>query len=70
MKADLNDASISVPDFTALDEFLLGTTLPVPHLDGSVLTVYIGLYAIKAIFKVVSVALVKPRRLTSKTTFS
>jgi len=49
MKAYHNDASNSVPDFTALDEFLVRTTLPLPDLDGSVLTVHIGPYAIEAI---------------------
>ena len=38
----------SVPDFTALDDFFL-ETLPVPDLDGSVLTVHIGPYTVKAI---------------------
>ena len=48
IKAYQNDASSSVPDFTALDDLFLGT-LPVPHLDGSVLTVHIGPYTIEAI---------------------
>ena len=37
-----------VTDFTALDDFFLGT-LPIPDLDGSVLTVRIGPFAIEAI---------------------
>ena len=36
-------------DFTAPDEFFLGTTLPVPDFDGSVLTVHISPYTIEAI---------------------
>ena len=49
IKAYHNDEYSSVPDFTALDDLFLGTTLPVPNLDGSVLTVHIGLYTIEAI---------------------
>ena len=48
IKAYQNDASSSVPDFTALDDLFL-ETLPVPDLDGSVLTVHIGPYTIEAI---------------------
>ena len=48
MKAYHNDTSSSVPDFTAIDEFL-GTKLPAPDLDSSVLTVHIGPYTIEAI---------------------
>ena len=43
------DASSSVPDFTAFDSNCLGTTLPVPDLDGSVLMVHIDPHIIKAI---------------------
>ena len=43
-----NDASSSVPDFVALDDLFLGT-LPVPDLDGFVLTVHIGPYTIEYI---------------------
>ena len=49
IKAYHSDASSSVPDFTALDDSFLGTTLPVPGLDSSVLTVHIGPYTIEAI---------------------
>ena len=49
IKAYHNDASSSVPNFTALDDLFLGTTLPVPDLDSSVLTVHIGPYTIEAI---------------------
>ena len=49
IKAYHNDASSSAPDFTALDDLFLGTTLPVPDLDGSVLPVQIGPYTIEAI---------------------
>ena len=49
VKAYHNDMSNPVPDFTELDEFFLGTTLPAPDLDGSVITVHIGPYTIEAI---------------------
>ena len=48
IKAYHNDASSSVPDFAALDEFLLGT-LRLPDLGGSVLTVHIGPYTMEYI---------------------
>ena len=48
IKACHNDASSSVPDLTALDDLFLGTTLPVPDLDGSVLIVHIGPYTNEA----------------------
>ena len=41
--------SSSMPDFTALGEFFLGTTLPVPDRDDSVLIVHIGPYTIDVI---------------------
>ena len=37
------------PDFEALDDMFLGTTLPVPDLDGSMHTVTTGPYVIEAI---------------------
>ena len=40
---------MKLPDFEALDDMFLGTTLPVPHLDGSMHTVSIGPYVIEAI---------------------
>ena len=44
-----NDAYSSVPDFTALDYLFLETTLPVPDLECSVLTVHMSPYTIEAI---------------------
>ena len=38
-----------VPDFTELDEMFLGTKLPIPDLDGSVLAVRVGPYTIEGI---------------------
>ena len=49
IRAYHSDTSSSVPDFTAPDELFLGTTLPVPDLDGFVLTVHIGPYTIETI---------------------
>ena len=40
---------MKLPDFEALDDMFLGTTLPVLHLDGSMHTVSIGPYVIEAI---------------------
>ena len=40
---------MKLPDFEALDDMFLGTTLPVPDLDGSMHTVTIGPYVIEAI---------------------
>ena len=48
IKAYHSDTFSSVPYFTPLDEFVLGT-LPVPDLDGSVSTVHIGPYTVEAI---------------------
>ena len=49
IKAYHNDASSSVPDFTAPDELFQGKPVPVPALDGSVDTAYTGPYTIGAI---------------------
>ena len=49
IKAYHDDMSSSMPDFTALGEFFLGTTLPVPDRDDSVLIVHIGPYTIDVI---------------------
>ena len=45
------DTSSSVPYVTALDEFFLGATLPLPDLDGYVLTVHIGPHTIEATYR-------------------
>ena len=49
MKRLVEPKSSTVPDFEALDDMFLGTTLPVLHLDGSMHTVSIGPYVIEAI---------------------
>ena len=49
IKAYCDDASSSVPDFTALDGLFSGISVPGPDLDGCVLTVHIDRYAIEAI---------------------
>ena len=49
MKRFVEPKSSPAPDFEALDDMILGTTLPVPDLDGSMHTVTIGPYAIEAI---------------------
>ena len=59
IKAYHNDASSSVPDFIALDDLFLETTLPVPDLDGAIHTVRIGPNTIEAT-EGHSVGLVKP----------
>ena len=49
MKRFVKPKSSPAPDFEALDDMFLGTTLPVHDLDGSMHTVTIGQYAIEAI---------------------
>ncbi len=49
MKQYVQPASSPVPDFEALDDLFLGTTLPVPDLDGSVNTVSIGPFVVEFI---------------------
>ena len=49
MKRFVKTESSSAPDFEALDDMFLGTTLPVLDLDGSMHTVTIGPYVIEAI---------------------
>ena len=49
MKRFVEPKSSSAPDFEALDDMFLGTTLPVPDLDGSMHSVTIGPYVIEAI---------------------
>ena len=49
MKRFVQPKSSPVPDFEALDDMFLGTTLPVPDLDGAMHTVTIGPYIIEAI---------------------
>ena len=49
IKANHNDVSSSVPDFTVFDDFILRTGLTVTDLDGNVLTVHIGPHTIEAI---------------------
>ena len=49
MKRFVEPKSSSAPDFEALDDMFLGTTLPVPDLNGSMHTVTIGPYVIEAI---------------------
>ena len=38
-----------VPDFDALDDLFLGTTLPVPDLEGSLSKVMIGAFTVESI---------------------
>ena len=49
MERFLKPKSPPASDFEALDDMFLGTTLPVPDLDGSIHTVTIGPYVIEAI---------------------
>ena len=49
MKRFVKPKSSPAPDFEALDDMFLGTTLPVPDLEGSMHTVTIGPYVIEAI---------------------
>ena len=49
MKPFVKPKSSPVPDFEVLDDMFLGTTLPDPHLDGSMHTVTIGPHVIMAI---------------------
>ena len=49
IKANHNDACISVSDFTSLDYLFSGTALPVRHLDGCVLTMRMGPCTIEAL---------------------
>ena len=49
MKPFVKPDSSPVPDFEALDDMFLGTTLPVPDLDGSMHTVTIDPYVIETI---------------------
>ena len=49
MKQFVKPKTSPAPDFEALDDMFLGTTLPVRDLDGSMHTVTIGLYVIEAI---------------------
>ena len=49
MKKYFPSSSNPTPDFTELDDWFLGTTLPIPDLDGSVLSVKVGPYVIEGI---------------------
>ena len=49
MKQFVKPKSSPAPDFEALDDMFLGTTLPVPDLDGPMHTIAIGPYVIEAI---------------------
>ena len=49
MKKYIAPTSSPVPDFEALDVMFLGTTLPVPDLDGSVTKVTLGPFTVESI---------------------
>ena len=48
MKKYVVPLSSPVPDLDALDDLFLGTTLPMPHLEGSLSQVMIGAFTVES----------------------